>query len=900
MALASGTRLGVYEITSKLGAGGMGEVYRATDGRLKRDVAIKVLPAAFTEDPDRLERFEREAQVLAQLSHPNIASIFGLEDSGGAKALVMELVEGQDLSAIVERGPLPLAEALAIARQIAEALEAAHAAGIIHRDLKPANVKVKADGTVKVLDFGLAKTTEPAAISGGDLTNSPTLTGRATQLGIVMGTAAYMAPEQARGGVVDKRADVWAFGVVLYEMLTADRLFDGESAVDTLSAVMRKEIDLGKLPAETPAEVKRLLRRCLERNARNRLHDIADARIVIDDVVRGAADEAPVAATISAPPRRSWVAIASIAIAALLLGAGAGWLSRGSGSAPSAPAPRWALAIPDGYALSTGDYPQLALSEDGRMQAVVVTDASLSSQILLRSSDQLEPRLLPETTGASTPFFSPDGAWIGFFRGRALFKIPVAGGPPVQLASIVAPDLARGGTWSRDGFIYYTPTVNVGLSRVPEGGGPVTELTSVREGISERTHRWPHALPDGSAVLFTCDTFNSTEYYDDARIEAIRPATGERKVLVEGASQGRYAGGRRLVFARGGGLYTVDFDPDALTVHGTPELVLQGVATDVGSGAVQFALSSSGAALWAPGSLSARYTLSWVDRHGTETPSTIPEAPYNEALLSPDGKRVALTGGSGNTGDLWVSDLERGTRVRVTSGQSVTNPTWSPDGTLIAYAVRTETTDKERRWQLFVRPADGSREGTLLFESPRVISLGDFVPGGREIVFASQNATTPTRWDILSLPLTGGAPRTILQDSFNKREVVVSPDGRYFAYVSNEGGDIGVYVRPYPAGEGRWLVSGPVAVEPRWGRDGRELFYRSRASMYRVAVDTRGGFSSGKPEVLFDRVSNGGLVKTYALSPDGARFFTFRTPEGRGSMRTVNLDLGFAERIAKR
>jgi len=292
MSLSSGTRLGAYEITSKLGAGGMGEVYRATDSTLRRDVAIKVLPAAFTEDADRLERFEREAQLLAQLHHPNIASIFGLEESGGTRALVMEMVEGEDLSARIARGPVPIDEALPIARQIAEALEAAHAAGIIHRDLKPANVKVKADGTVKVLDFGLAKAMEPTALSGGNLANSPTLTGRATQLGMIMGTAAYMAPEQARGSAVDKRVDIWAFGVVLYEMLTGDQLFDGESAVDTLSAVMRQEIDLAKLPAGTPAELRRLLRRCLERNAKNRLHDIADARIVLDELQRGIQEEA--------------------------------------------------------------------------------------------------------------------------------------------------------------------------------------------------------------------------------------------------------------------------------------------------------------------------------------------------------------------------------------------------------------------------------------------------------------------------------------------------------------------------------------------------------------------------------------------------------------------------------
>ncbi|HVQ34495.1 MAG TPA: protein kinase, partial [Candidatus Bathyarchaeia archaeon] len=775
--------------------------------------------------------------------------------------------------------------------------EAAHAAGIIHRDLKPANVKVKADGTVKVLDFGLAKAMEPTAASGGNLANSPTLTGRATQLGMIMGTAAYMAPEQARGSAVDKRVDIWAFGVVLYEMLTGDQLFDGESAVDTLSAVMRQEIDLAKLPAGTPAELRRLLRRCLERNAKNRLHDIADARIVLDELQRGAGDETP-AVSIAAPTApRSWVPLAAIGVVALALGVGAGWLVRRPGM--TAPPARWALAIPDGLTLSTADFPQVAITEDGNLQAVIVTDEALMSQILLRTRDQIEPRILPETSGANTPFFSPDGRWIGFFRERALYKIPVSGGPPVALAQITSAELTRGATWSRDGYIYFSSAVNVGLSRVPENGGPITEVTSTSSGLDQRTHRWPQALPDGSAVLFTVDSFDSTEYYDDARIEAIRPATGERKVLVEGASQARYAGGNRLIFGRGGSLYAVEFEPGSLVVRGAPEVVLQGVATDIGSGAVQFALSSSGAALWAPGSASARYELYWVDRRGVDVPVTVTQAPYNEAELSPDGKRVALIGGAGNTSDLWISDLERGTQARMTTGQSALNPTWSPDGRSIAYAVRTETAAKERRWQILTKPADGSRDATLLLESPNILTLGDFTPDGKEIVFTSQ-AQGAGKGDIVMMAVSGGgSPKTILSDAFNKREAAVSPDGRYLAYVSNEGGPVAVYVRPFPSGEGRWLVSPPVSLEPRWGPDGRELFFRSHASLYRVPLDTKGGFSPGKPEIVFDRVSNGGNRRTYRPTSDGSRFFTFRSPAGRGAMRTVNLDLGFAASVAK-
>jgi len=902
MALSPGTRLGSYEITAKLGAGGMGEVYRATDSKLRRDVAIKILPEIFLQDPDRLARFEREAQVLAQLHHTNIASIFGLEESSGTRALVMELVEGEDLSALISRGPMPLADVLPIARQIAEALEAAHAAGIVHRDLKPANVKVRADGTVKVLDFGLAKAGEPTAVSGPDSGNSPTLTGRATQLGMIMGTAAYMAPEQARGSAVDKRVDIWAFGVVLDEMLTGDRMFEGESAVDTLSAVMRKEIDLARLPASTPPELRSLIRRCLERSPKNRLHDIADARIVIDELQRGVGGAEPATAAAPSPAKIRWLPIAALVAIALLAGSAAGWLSHRPGASAGGAGAQWALALPDGMTLSPGEFPQVALSEDGRLQAVVVLDETAVPQILLRSSDQIEPRLMPETAGATTPFFSPDGKWIGFLRGTGLFKIPVAGGPPVELAPIPFAELARGATWARDGFIYFSPGVNKGLSRVSESGGTVAEVTKTNIAKDERTHRWPQALPDGSAILFTCDNFGSIEYYDDARIEAVRPETGERKVLVDGASEARYAGGNRLIFARGGSLFAIPFDAKSLTVSGSPQLAVQGVATDVGSGAVQFGLSQSGAALWAPGGLNTRYTLSWVDREGRDTPALpTAQAPYNEAGLSPDGTRVALIGGTGGVADLWVADLGRGTQTRLTSNDSIMNPTWSPDGTRLAYIIRSAADPRGRRWKLATRLADGSRDAVVLLDSPDFISLGTFTPDGKELVFSSQLPGGGTTADIYALPLDGGGkPRLILGDSFYKREPSVSPDGRYLAYLSNEGGQFAVFVRPYPAGEGRWQIAPPVSLEPSWSRDGTFLYYRTRGTIYRVPVDARHGFVPGKAELLFDRVSNGGAAKTYAPVPDGSRIFTFRAPEGRGAMRTVNLDLGFAERIAKR
>ncbi len=897
-----GQRLGPYEITAKLGEGGMGEVYRATDTKLKRDVAIKVLPADFVEDKERLARFEREAQLLAQLHHPNIASIFGMEESESTKALVMELVEGPTLAERLEQGPLPLEESLSLARQIAEALEEAHEKGIIHRDLKPQNIKASIEGKVKVLDFGLAKAMDPAGAASGDpgsasqLAHSPTLTMGATVQGMILGTAAYMAPEQAKGLATDTRVDIWAFGVVLYEMLAGVSLFAGDTVGDTLAAVIRADIDLDRLPAETPNALRRLLRRCLERNPRNRLHAIADARIVLDELLRGeGAEKAPLASVAPTAPlaRRLWPAVAAVAVALLVGGLAEHWLS--SSSAPDGPGARWALAIPDGYSLWSADFVQIAISADGRQQAAIVVDDGGTSRILLRTRDEFAPRVLPETERASTPVFSPDGRWIAFFRDGGLFKVPVAGGPPIRLAT--AAGVTRGVTWSRDGNLYFTPDTVGGLQRVSEQGGTITEVTKLDAARDERTHRWPQALPDGSAVLFTCDTQASTEYYDDARIEAVRPATGERKVLVEGASQARYAPGGHLVFARGGALYAVDFDAKTLSVHGAPTRVAEGVATDVGSGAVQFAISSSGAAVWVPGGTIASFHLVWIDRHGAEAPVSIPEAPYNELTLSPDGKRVALVGGEGGVSDLWVADLERGTVTRLTVGDYVSNPVWTPDGSRIFYETGTRG-GTEQRWRVVWKPADGSQDGETLVKGNRGVYPDSVTPDGRFLVYSAIKDDGSGQ-DLFLLPLAGDRkPKLLLGGPFFKTEAAVSPDGRWLAYVASEsGGTETVFVRPFPEGDGRWQISTSSGGEPHWSPDGRELFYRANQTIYRVAVDTRHGFAAGRPEALFDRVASGSAVRTYSLSPDGQRFLTPRAPKGRGSLRTLYLDLGFARRL---
>ena len=926
MALTPGTRLGPYEVSSPLGAGGMGEVYRARDTKLGREVAIKVLPGVFAADPERLARFEREARVLASLNHPGIAHLYGFEAAkleGGRTEhfLVMELAEGEDLEERLKRGALPLDEALGIARQIAEAVEEAHEKGIVHRDLKPANVKLTPDGKVKVLDFGLAKAYANDAGTGagnsGDLSQSPTLAQAGTMAGMILGTAAYMSPEQARGKPIDKRADVWSFGVVLFEMLTGARLFQGETVSDTLAAVLRQEVAWSALPRATPSSVRRLLARCLERDPKKRLRDIGEARIAIDAAMGGAAAggetaigaraggagageawaESDAASGPGGSRRAGWPSTAGLAaalVAALALGFGASWMLRGPASIGDAPAARWTLAIPDGLTLSTADYPQIALSQDGRLQVVVVVDQDSTPRILVRRSDEFEPRLLPESERAASPFLSPDGAWIGFFRDNALFKMPVAGGAPVRLATTSGQ--TRGGTWSRDGFLYFTTDTNVPLSRVSENGGEIQPVTKLDEKRDERTHRWPLALPDGDAVLFTCDTQASTEFYDDARIEVVRPKTGERKVLVEGTSQGWYSPGGHLVFARSGSIYAVPFDARSLEVRGTPVMVAQGVATDVGSGAVQFAVAQTGEAIWAPGGAATSNQVVWVDRNKTETIVPIPPAPYNELALSPDGKRLALVGGQGGVSDLWIADLVRGGLTRLTFGEYVWGPVWAPEGARIAYSTRLQS-KLGNTSRIAWKAADGSQAAEMLIEGERLHTASSFTPDGRTLVYDALNADATAR-DVWVLPMDAPrVPRALIAGPFMKNEGVLSADGRWLAYVSNEGGQASVFVRPYPTGDGRWQISTPLGGEPLWSHDGRELFYRADSVLYRVPVETAHGFSAGRPERYLDRVASGFGGKSYSLTADGSRFLTFRSTGGGKSQRTLYLDLGFAARL---
>jgi len=907
MTLSAGARLGPFEIGAPLGAGGMGEVYRATDTRLKREVALKVLPAAFTEDGERLARLEREAQLLAQLHHPSIASIFGIEESDGTRALVMELVEGPTLAERLETGPFPIDEALLLSRQIAEALEAAHEKGIIHRDLKPQNIKASVEGRVKVLDFGLAKAMGPevAASSGGaPLAHSPTLTLGATVQGMILGTAAYMAPEQAKGFAVDKRADIWAFGVVLYEMLVGGTLFAGDSVGDTLAAVIRAEIDLEALPPGTPPAIRRLLRRCLERNPKNRLHDIGDARLVLDDLLAGRGDEpaARAAGAERSAPRPRWLvpAVAATALGALVLGFVVGRLGRQPPPAPAAEEVFVAQALPAGRHVAQTDLLELAISRDGRRQAVVVEDESGQTQILLRDLAEPEPRLLPGTEGAHSPFFSPDGDDIGYFVETDLRRVSVRGGPTLRIGSGAAGVFAtRGAVWSRDGHIYFTRSTAAGLSRVSENGGEAEAVTELDPARDERTHRWPTALPDGSAVLFTSDTSATTEFYDDARIEAVRPATGERRVLIEGSSMARFLPPDRLVFARGGMLFAQAFDPVRLEVSGRPVALGQPVRTQVASGAALFALAENGTLVWLAGSgLESNREAIWISPDGVQTPvADLPPGSYTQIALAPNGRHAVFGVSAPPDLGLSVVDLERGTMTKLTFEGTSLTPVWTPDGTRVAYS---GLLAGDVVPAIYWKRADGTGDAEKLASLDDSLAPSSFSPDGRQLVFIRRTREGDGLGKAWMLAVDGsGGPRSLeLSPGSSSFQAVVSPDGRWIAYSSFESGRVEVYVRPFPSGEGKWQVSTDGGSEPHWSAASDAIYFRYGGSILRTPFDTSAGVRLGTAERVGPTVFSGTLAASYDVAADG-RILTFRYLGGRSEIRDVNLALGWGDRVAR-
>jgi eukaryotic-like serine/threonine-protein kinase len=880
MTLAPGTKRGAYEILAPLGAGGMGEVYRARDTRLRREVAIKALPASLSANPERLARLEREARILAALNHPNIAAIYGLEESGESCLLVLELVEGQTLAERLARGALPIEDALSVCEQIACGLEAAHDAGVIHRDLKPANVKIRPDGSVKILDLGLARGVDTSSPTDPSL--SPTITSGGTEPGVILGTAAYMSPEQARGRPLDKRSDVFSFGCVMYECLTGLRAFPGETISDTLAAILRAEPDWSALPGPTPAGVRKLLRRCLEKDRKKRLRDVGDARLEIEEAIASPAPDvaAPPVATARHGGRILW------ALGGALLGIVAVY-SAGrlfGRPAPAVPPPvRAVLPLPPGVRLNLSRRPSIAVSPDGRT-------------IVFRAVEDGVPRLYRRELGGSdatpiagteqgfSPFFSPDGEWLGFFTSTELKKVPLAGGSPVHISPV--PPVTAGGAWDRDGTIVFTLTVNSPLFRVPETGGKFQMISKLDPSRGEHSHLWPQILPERRGILVSMVVGRDFQDFENSQIVVLDPKSGRRTVVLEGTSFARYAAGQ-LVFVRGGSMFRAPFDLTRLALTGSPIPLPEKVAIHSGIGIASFALTNDGTFVYAEGppAVSPRSVVLRLDRQGTEKELPLPAATYEDPRLSPDGKTLVVGKCDGESCKLVLYDLDRNVLTPFTSEPGrFFNPVWSPDGRRLAYsgfAVGAPT--------LYVKNADGSGPPRRLTEAPTELAQAaefpnSWSPDGRTIayVMVRQLITGRPERDVwlVSADEKRSAPRHWMETTYAESAAAFSPDGQLMAYVSDESGRNEVYVRPFSGTGGRIKVSNEGGMEPVWTRGGRELLYRNGNQFLSVDIRTDPLLAAGGSRVLFSGdFTPGGREDApfgYAVSADGNVIYATR------------------------
>lgn len=846
MPISVGTRLGPYEIVAPIGSGGMGEVYRAQDTKLNRDVAIKVLPAALANDVDYMARSQREAQVLAALNHPNIAAIYGLEEH----AIVMELVEGPTLANRIAQGLLPIEEALPIAKQIAEALEAAHEKGIIHRDLKPGNIKVTPEGVVKVLDFGLAKTAGANTTSNASI--SPTLTIRATEAGFILGTAAYMSPEQAAGRPVDKRADIWSFGVVLWEMLTGHRLFEGETVSHTLADVLRTPIDFNQLPTKTPSTIDDLLRRCLDRDIKTRLRDIGEARIVIAKYLADPSAAAESARPVSGSRAPVAWALTTIFAVALAIALWVPWRR------PPAPAPINQFVIPPPEKATFGDFrASLAISPDGR-QLVFIASSSGPPVLWVRPLDSLAARRLAGTEDAGAPFWSPDSKSIGFFSRGKLKRIDASGGPVQSLADATYPPV--GGTWNHDGVIVFARSTADALYSVPAAGGAVQQVTHLDQARQERAHQWPFFLPDGHHFLFLSRAGQSLGLFVGSLTSPeVKPISGV-------FSAAMYSPPGYLLFQRDTTLMAQPFDAAHLSTSGDAVPIVERVAAFV-AGTVGFTVSASGTLVYRS-NVSSQTHLLWVDRAGKPISEAAPAGTYNNIALSPDEKRLAFDRFQ-NQADVWLMDLQRHITQRFTFQQSNV-PLWSPDGRTVAFAsARTGMLD------IYQRPSNASAPEQVLFklEAPPILYPSDWSSDGRYLAYYRADPKTQT--DLWVLPLFGDKkPFPVAHSEFNESEGQFSPDVRWMAYESDESGMPQIYVQSFPVVTGKWQISTDGGSQPRWRKDGKELFYiTTDGKLMAVTVKTGAAFEFGAPRPLFEaNLASAIRRQAYVVSADGQRF----------------------------
>jgi serine/threonine protein kinase/Tol biopolymer transport system component len=888
MPIAPGTKLGPYEIVAPLGAGGMGEVYRARDTRLERAVAVKILPAQFSSDPIRKQRFEREAKTISSLNHPNICTLHDIGSQDGVDYLVMECVEGETLAKRLEKGALPVEQVLKLGAQIADALDKAHRSGVIHRDLKPGNIMLTAAGA-KLLDFGLAKPAAPLT-SVATMTAAATQTSPMTEQGAIVGTFQYMSPEQVEGKELDGRSDIFSLGAVLYEMLTGQRAFLGKSQLSVASAILEKEpAPISSVKPMTPESLDHAIRRCLAKDAEERWQTARDLALELKWIAESSSQAKPALATKGKSIQGGWQGVLLWAVSSLVLAAVTGFVIWNLKPLPPRPVSRTVIALPLGQRLAGLEQPAVALSPDGSQLAYVAVQSG-TQQIYLRAMDGLEARPIAGTEGGVNPFFSPDGQWLGFFSGQKLKKVSVSGGTVQTLHDAVQ---LHGASWDSKGIIAFKRQGVTTLQQVPAEGGAPQALTRVEKG--EATQRWPDFLPGGQALL----TVTSASGFDwsSTQILVQSIATGERQTVIRGGTQPRYAASQHLIYAQDGTLMAVPFDPKRLTATGPPAPVVEGVLQSAASGAAQYSLSANGSLVYVRGEIqSAQRRLVWVARNGAEQAVAAPVRTYMFPRLSPDGRSLAV-GISEHETQLWLYDLARETLTRLTFQGTVNhNPTWTPDGKRIAF-----NSNKDGAFNIFWQLADGSGGLERLTTSPNSNVPMSWSPDGQLLAFMDSNPSTGL--DLWVLRLGDRKAQPFLATPFNESVPRFSPDGHWLAYVSNESGRYEVYVQPYPGPGGKWQISTEGGTEPAWNGNGRELFYRDGDKMMAVEIATQSGFAAGKPRTLFE----GRYERTpatspnYDVAPDGQRFLMLKSVGQEASAPTqINVVLNWFEELKRR